>query len=222
MAALTPERDKRDRRDKPHSVPLPEALRDVAERDGTGQPPLGGVLSVPHRPRLAEARRPILGIDPGLTGALALYDAAADSLDIEDVPTFMVRSGKGRKTVVDHYSLARIVDAWAPRNPVVWLEQVGTRPGEGAVGAFSFGRTFGLLLGVAAAHFLTVELVTPATWKAALKVKGDKDVSRQRASALLPRHSGNWPLVKHDGRAEAVLIALYGAGQGAGPGRVAK
>jgi crossover junction endodeoxyribonuclease RuvC len=155
---------------------------------------------------------PILGIDPGKTGALALYTPATGALDVEDVPTLTIRSGRSKRLVVDHYALARIVDTWAPLNPTVWLEQVGTRPGEGAVGAFDFGRTYGLLLGIAAAHFLRIELVTPATWKAALKVKGDKDVSRQRASTLLPRHSGKWPMVKHDGRAEAALIALYGAG----------
>jgi hypothetical protein len=44
-------------------------------------------------------------------------------------------------------------------------------------------------------------------------VKGDKDVSRQRASALLPRHSGLWLRKKDDGRAEAALIAYYGAGR---------
>lgn len=156
---------------------------------------------------------PVLGIDPGLTGALALFDPAAERLLIEDVPTFTLKSGGRKKSTVDHYGLARIIDAWVSLNPVVWLEQVGTRPGEGAVGAFSFGKTYGLLLGIAAAHFLRIELVTPASWKSALKVKGDKDVSRQRASALLPRHSGLWPLAKHDGRAEAALIALHGSMQ---------
>ncbi len=94
----------------------------------------------------------------------------------------------------------------------VWLEQVGTRPGEGAVGAFSFGRGYGLLRGVCAANFLTIIDVTPATWKAAMKVRGDKDESRARASALFPRHGQLWPL-KHDGRAEAVLIAAHGMRQ---------
>ena len=117
----------------------------------------------------------ILGIDPGKTGALALYTPATGALEVLDVPTFTVKSGKSKKTVIDHYSLARIIDAWSPLNPTVYLEQVGTRPGEGAVGAFDFGRTYGMLLGICAAHFMPIELVTPATWKAALKVKGDKD-----------------------------------------------
>jgi hypothetical protein len=155
------------------------------------------------------AAQMILGIDPGKTGALALYDQPSGALEVVDVPLLDIR-GKG---VVDHYALARFIDLWAPSIKTVWLELVGTRPGEGAVGAFDFGRTYGMLLGVCAASFLPIELVTPAKWKAALQVKGDKDVSRQRASALLPRHAGLWPLKKHDGRAEAALIAYYGAQQ---------
>jgi crossover junction endodeoxyribonuclease RuvC len=143
---------------------------------------------------------------------LALLDVSTGSLEIEDVPVFRV---KGR-AVVDHYGLARIVDAWSVHSPTVWLELVGTRPGEGAVGAFDFGRTYGLLLGVCAAHFLTVEHVTPASWKTAMKVKGDKDVSRQRASALFPAQSGLFARVKDDGRAEAALIAVYGSRVGLG------
>jgi crossover junction endodeoxyribonuclease RuvC len=113
--------------------------------------------------------------------------------------------------VIDHYALARLIDAWAPLNPQAWVEQVATRPGEGAVGAFSFGKSYGLVLGVLAAHFIKIEHVTPASWKTALKVKGDKDVSRQRASALFPTYSGLWARVRDDGRAEAALIAYYGA-----------
>lgn len=150
--------------------------------------------------------RSVLGIDPGKTGALALLEPGG-GLTVLDVPTLKV----GTKTVVDHYALARQIDAWAPHNPVVYLEQVGTRPGEGAVGAFDFGHTFGLLKGICSAHFLPIELVLPQVWKKAMAVKGDKDVSRQRASQLMPKHSHNWPLKKHDGRAEAGLIALYGA-----------
>lgn len=150
----------------------------------------------------------IIGIDPGKTGALALLRPNGDLL-VEDVPTFKI----GSKTTVDHYGLARIVDAWAPETPDVFLELVGTRPGEGAVGAFDFGRTYGLLLGICAAHFLKVHLVTPASWKAAMKVKGDKDESRRAACAAFPQQSALFARKKDDGRAEAALIASYGARQ---------
>lgn len=152
--------------------------------------------------------RHVLGIDPGKTGALALL-APSGTLIVQDVPTLKI----GTKTVVDHAALAGFFDMVAGQPITVFIEQVGTRPGEGAVGAFDFGRTYGMLIGLAAAHFMPIEFVTPAKWKAAMAVKGDKDVSRQRASQLMPRNAHLWPLKKHDGRAEAALIALYGQQQ---------
>jgi hypothetical protein len=50
--------------------------------------------------------------------------------------------------------------------------------------------------------------VAPAVWKKALGVPAAKDGARTRASQLMPNAAGHWPLVKHDGRARAALIAL--------------
>jgi crossover junction endodeoxyribonuclease RuvC len=149
----------------------------------------------------------VIGVDPGKSGALALLHLATGELKVEDVPVFRLKG----KTSIDHYGLARIIDAWSPLNPVVFLEQVSSRPGEGHAGAFDFGRTYGLILGVLAGNFLRVELVSPSVWKAAMRVRGEKDVSRARASTLFPRHSALFARVKDDGRAEAALIALHGA-----------
>lgn len=153
----------------------------------------------------------ILGVDPGIYGALALYAPSTQALSILDVPTHNVGKGKVKKITVDEYALARAIDDSADKIDAVFLEHVWSRPGEGAAGAFTFGKVYGILRGICAANFLPIHDVTPQTWKGALKVMGDKDHARQRASALLPRSAHLWPLKKHDGRAEAALIALYGA-----------
>lgn len=155
----------------------------------------------------ANAAHEILGIDPGKYGALALYDPETRAAEIADIPLV----GPTGKQVIDEYALARWIDARSHRIGQVWLEQVSSRPGEGHVGAFSFGRTYGLIRGVCVANFLSIYNVTPATWKAALKVSKDKDMARLSASAAFPRLAHNWPLKKHDGRAEALLIAHYGS-----------
>jgi len=157
--------------------------------------------------------RAIIGIDPGLGGALARLWPASQILQIADMPTLNVGKGKSNKRVIDEYALARLIDDWAKDSACVWLEQVGVRPGEGGVGAFTFGRGYGLVRGICAANFLTIHDVTPQSWKKTLRVAGDKDQARQRASALFPRHAQHWNLKKHDGRAEAAMIALYGAGR---------
>lgn len=154
-----------------------------------------------------------LGIDPGYTGALAFYEPARDALAIYDYPTFAHTKSDGRKkTVGNLIELARIVDENVKnRKVIVFIEAVGPRPGESPVSAFNFGFTAGALNGCMAAHFLRIEPVTPAKWKRELRVPADKDGARAAASRLLPTHAHHWPLKGHDGRAEAALIALYGA-----------
>lgn len=159
------------------------------------------------------AERTVIGIDPGLGGALARLWPSEGRLQIADMPTLTITRGGKARRVIDEYAVARLVDEWASSASCVWLERVGVMPGEGGVGAFSFGQGYGLLRGICVANFLTINDVLPQVWKRALAVKGDKDEARMRASALFPRHSGCWPLKKHDGRAESALIALYGARQ---------
>jgi crossover junction endodeoxyribonuclease RuvC len=153
----------------------------------------------------------VLGIDPGLSGAIALIDTDLDHVEVEDIPTFkLTRNGKV-KNEIDISSLARSIDAWNNYNiDHCFIEAVGAMPGQGVSSVFSFGKTFGILLGIVAANFIPTTLVTPQTWKRALKVPADKDGARARASQIDPYAAVYWPLKKHDGRAEAFLIAHYG------------
>ena len=154
--------------------------------------------------------RPILGIDPGLDGALALLHAN-DALELYPTP---VIQGPTRRHV-DLAQLAHLVDGIAKHHAAhVWIEHVGPRPKDGVVQAFSFGCTFTALRMACIAHFMPLEEVTPPSWR---KVMGlppstDKDASRARASALFPQHAHHWPLKKDHDKAEAVLIAAYGRG----------
>lgn len=167
-----------------------------------------------------------LGIDPGIGGALALFDDVTDNLFVYDVPTFSLPSGKTKKRRVDLMGLARVADIvmgsageGAPA-PIVVIEQVNAMPGRGreegdaprtmgATSAFNFGRTTGNLEAVFAAHFLRIEYVPPAKWKRDLKVPAAKDGARARASQLLPAHAHHWTRVKDADRAEAALIAVW-------------
>jgi crossover junction endodeoxyribonuclease RuvC len=155
----------------------------------------------------------ILGIDPGLTGAIAAYHPGTENLIVEDVPTLRLPKGKTTKAYVDLMALGRIIDCLVEGEPppVVYIERVGSMPGQGIASSFDFGRTTGILQGVCAAHFLRIEQVTPQVWKKALKVPASKDGARARASQIFPRYASFWARAKDDGRAEAALIAFYGA-----------
>jgi crossover junction endodeoxyribonuclease RuvC len=154
----------------------------------------------------------ILGIDPGLSGALALLRPDG-ALAVHDMPT--LQAGKRRE--IDEIELARLIDAAGPIERAV-LEQVGVRPGEGAVGAFSFGRGYGLIRGILRAHFVPVVDVTPQRWHRAMGIKAGagKDASRALAKELFQHQAELFARVKDDGRAEAALIALWGTRQAIG------
>lgn len=144
----------------------------------------------------------ILGIDVGMTGALAFYHP--DDLVIYDMPV-----NKRNKTKrVDCRNLFAIVSSFDVEH--AFIEQVNAY-GMGATGAYNFGWSCGSVEAVIASAGIPFTYVTPQKWKKAMSCPKDKDASRMRASQLLPRYADlNWPLKKHHGRAEAALIALYG------------
>lgn len=148
----------------------------------------------------------VAGIDPGLSGAICLLDTKG-TISINDMPVHALTRGGKNKREVDPHRLATLLSG-----PIghAFIEQVGAMPGQGVSSMFSMGKTFGIIIGVLATHGVPMTFVSPVKWKKALQVPASKDGARARASQLLPHAAGNWPLVKHDGRAEAALIALWG------------
>lgn len=159
----------------------------------------------------------IIGIDPGLSGAVARLDTADGSLQVEDVPVFELKRNGKAKREIDYHGLARMVDDMAkePGTRII-IELVGSMPGQGVSSSFAFGKAFGVLIGVSAATFCPIEFVSPAKWKREMGVTASKDGSRAKASTLFPRYSELWRRAKDDGRAEALLIAAWGAETGRG------
>lgn len=171
----------------------------------------GAVEQVEARPSAgAYGRLPptaILGIDPGFGGALAWLDLAG-GLAVADMPILTVKRNRKTKREIDVDELAGLIERHRPAFAVV--ERVGAMPGQGTSSMFAFGRGFGSILGVLAAHRVPVELVAPVTWKRTLAVPAGKHGARLRASQLLPAYGGHWRRAKDDGRAEASMLAWYG------------
>lgn len=153
----------------------------------------------------------ILGVDPGGTGALALLDGPG-LVYVEDMPVFIVKRGKGNKPELNVPALVELLKAWRPE--VVWFERVGGMDGQSASAAFNFGRVAGAAEGVARATGARFEMESPHLWKKEMRLTGkSKDDARAMATARWPAHAGDFRLKKHDGRAEAALIAEYGRRQ---------
>ena len=144
----------------------------------------------------------ILGVDVGMNGALSFYDGS--ELIIYDMPTFK----RNKTNRVDCAALHGIVKEQLPVHHA-YIEQVNAF-GMGASSAMNFGWSCGVVEAIVAALQIPFTYVTPQVWKKTMDCPKDKDAARMRAGQLLPTHAHNWPLKKHDGRAEASLIALYG------------
>lgn len=153
-----------------------------------------------------------LGIDPGLSGALAVLDADGLLVDLVSMPT--EPHGKSRR--VSGRELRAFLDGTAERTgrtiALCMLEQVASRPGQGAPSIFTFGRAFGAVESVLSALAVPTDYATPQTWKRAFGLTSDKAESIRKACDLIPGLVA-WPTPRsrltHD-RAEAVLLAEFG------------
>ena len=147
----------------------------------------------------------LLGVDPGVSGAIACYDTDLLALAIRDIPT--AKSRQNRSVILES-ELARRIHALAPDQAVV--ELVHALPKQGVSSTFSFGVSFGVLRGVLAAFEIPVSFLTPQEWRRLTRVPGrggDKGTSRTRACELFPHSAHLFSRVKDHGRADAALIA---------------
>jgi len=146
-----------------------------------------------------------IGIDPGLSGAVAILDAAGCIETVRDLP--IIRDAK--LAWVDGSELQSIImAALHGRTGTAIIERVSSMPAQGIASAFQFGVGFGSILSVLQALHLPLEFVTPAVWKRSYGLSKDKHASLDKARLLFPM--ADLRLAKHDGRAEALLIAHYG------------
>jgi crossover junction endodeoxyribonuclease RuvC len=155
-----------------------------------------------------------IGIDPGLSGALAVIDEriAEQCASVFDTPTVTVEGEKTkRKYLVP--AMALLLKPFADRQDVLAiLENVHSMPKQGVASSFCFGEGKGMWEGILSAYNIPTELVSPQRWKKEM-MDGqgkEKSAARFKAMALFPSLSEQLKLIKHDGRAEALLMAAYG------------
>jgi hypothetical protein len=165
--------------------------------------------------------RCFIAIDPGLTGAIALYAPSLNKrLDVADLPTKSIGKGKGNKVRVFldvigiHALICAFHDTALGRDldPVAIIEHVAAAPGQGVSSAFTFGRTYGVLFTLLQVSGLPVAEVTPRQWKRQLFLGGqDKAASMAMARQLFPINTerGEFDRKKDHNRAEAALLAYW-------------
>lgn len=142
----------------------------------------------------------ILGVDPGLTGAIALLTDNGAIVWVEDMP---VIDGDVSSTLLAH----RL--RWTRITTAV-VERVASMPGQGVSSVFKFGKGYGQVLGVLSALEIPVIDPTPSQWKREMSLNNDKERSRALAVKTWPKHADDlFKRKKDNGRAEAALLALW-------------
>lgn len=152
-----------------------------------------------------------LGIDVGVTGAVACLRDDGAFQGVEDLP--IMTHGKTRW--IDGVEFLAIVRRLKQGQECrAFVEKTQATPKIGVTTANSMGLTLGSTLVVLQIAGCAIELVYPQVWKRALNLidssKSDRDkkaASLHRARQLFP----SAPLERHldNGRAEALLIAHY-------------
>lgn len=149
----------------------------------------------------------VIGVDPGLTGAVGFLQNGA-FLAVEDMPVVT----KGFGSVKNEVSPAGLKTLIRERlqegeSVVAVLERVGAMPGQGVSSVFSLGDSYGSARSVLATAGFETHYVSPVVWKKHFKLSSDKELSRALAVKLWPE--APLRLKKHDGRAEALLMARW-------------
>ncbi len=153
----------------------------------------------------------IVGIDPGLTGAVACATINPSSGEViapeaHDLP---VTDFVDQRKVPDPVGLYDLLRTMSP--DLIVLEHVEARPGRGSVSSWRFASGFGATIAACqlAVDGPRVHLVRPSIWKSALGLSSDKSASLTAARTAFPHVADRLTRVKDDGRAEALLLIQY-------------
>lgn len=159
----------------------------------------------------------IIAIDPGAKGAIACYTPADRRLALYDMPVRYAVVGKTRRPRVDAHALASLISVLTLTEPdAVYVEQVSGYTSQSASASFTFGSAYGVLIGCLAASGVTPVHVQPRVWRDAHGLSGATKLDRKRASRaaaarLFPSYERLWRRADSDGKADAALIAVWGA-----------
>jgi len=154
----------------------------------------------------------VIGIDPGLSGALAVVSGQPGAFTVEcvhDLPTYSETTTTGKvRRHVDPVAFAALLDEIGPVDRVV-CERMIAPPAISGMSAFSMGATMATIIAVLRmAGLRGYKLVVSSVWKRALDVPADKEAARKHAIMLFASDD-HWKLKKDHNRAEAALIAAY-------------
>ena len=151
----------------------------------------------------------IIGIDPGLSGAIAILENNK-VLNIFEMP--VMSAGKKNKRQLNSALLVNLIKESIENSGevAVVVEQVNAMPGQGVTSLFNFGQTFGSIQGICAALELPIFFVRPSKWKKNFElITSTKHSSRTKAIEMYPKLSNQLAKKKDVNKSDAILIARF-------------
>ena len=156
----------------------------------------------------------VVGIDPGVTGAVVVLSASGELERSLRTPILM---DKGKK-VYDLQLMREVLRAANKKSEkeggttVVGLEKVHTLPRDGRVGAFRFGMGYGMWQGLLSGLFLPYVEVTPQRWQGQMLAGYPRGEQTKTSAVTVAKNQfPNIPIERKAdwGMADAALIAEY-------------
>ncbi len=153
----------------------------------------------------------IIGIDPGISGAISFLENG-QVIDVIDMPS--MADGKKNKKQVNgsqiYNEISNKIKNIDKNKVYVVIEQVSAMPGQGVTSMFNFGQSFGVIKGICAAMQLPLYLVRPTKWKKYFNLlKTEKDASRTKVIEIFPQISNKLSKKKDINKADSILIASF-------------
>ena len=153
----------------------------------------------------------IIGIDPGISGAICFFE---DGQIKEIIGMPVMAYGKKNKRQVNgpqvYNEISSRINKFSKKDITVVIEQVSAMPGQGVTSMFNFGQSFGVLKGICSAMQLSMFFIRPVKWKKYFGlIKTEKDASRTKVIEIFPYISSELSRKKDSNKADAVLIASF-------------
>ena len=151
----------------------------------------------------------IIGIDPGVSGAICILNNGK-IVELYEMPTMI--DGKKNKKQVNGAEITNIFqkELINETNSKVIIEHVSAMPGQGVTSMFNFGQSFGVVKGICAALRLPLYFVRPVKWKKHFNlINSQKDASRTKVIEIFPYISSKISKKKDSNKADAILIARF-------------
>ena len=153
----------------------------------------------------------IIGIDPGITGAICFFEDGK-IIDVIEMPN--MPEGKKNKRQVNgaqiYHEISKKIKNLEKKDIKVVIEQVSAMPGQGVTSMFNFGQSFGVLKGICSAMQIPMYFTRPAKWKKYFNlINSEKDASRTKAIEVFPYFSSQLSKKKDSNKADAILISSF-------------